>query len=57
MFEEQLANEKSKSVMNIRFEKNEEEGNNNQDNLIIAPIDKKKILNKNFLLSSKYKRD
>ena len=29
MFEEQLASEKSKSVMNIRFEKNEEEGNSN----------------------------
>ena len=57
MFEDQLANEKSKSIMNIRFEKNEEEGNNNQNNLIITPIDKKKILNKNFLLSSKYKRD
>lgn len=57
MFEEQLSNEKSKSVMNIRFEKNDEEGNNNEDNLIIAPVDKKKILNKNFLLSSKYKRD
>lgn len=43
--------------MNIRFEKNDENGANNQENLIIAPVEKKKVINRNFLISSKYKRD
>lgn len=54
MFQELLAGEKNKSGMNITFQANECQGINDQGNLTIT---EKKIINKNILVSSKYKRD